>query len=255
MSRSIACASSCWIRRPPASIRPLTASSRLARSLSLVATSSSRTHSRRCSRSIATPKRSPCTASRGTKRGRASRSQRRSRGFLDYLRDGVIVGHHIGHDIATIDAACERHWGVRLMNRSLDTMDLTLHLERDGAFAGRPPIRRFTLDALCTAVRRDPARSSHGNRRRVHHRAGISQAGAAGVAMRSWHACANHRAVRRRTGVRSGCPFRLSPSRAPRRRSTAVSASGRQARPRRAAHRRQARRAGPSTARMRRARP
>ena len=28
-------------------------------------------------------------------------------------------------------------------------MDLTLHLERDGAFAGRPPIRRFTLDALC----------------------------------------------------------------------------------------------------------
>jgi DNA polymerase-3 subunit epsilon len=29
-------------------------------------------------------------------------------------------------------------------------MDLTLHLERDGAFAGRPPIRHFTLDALCT---------------------------------------------------------------------------------------------------------
>ena len=38
---------------------------------------------------------------------------------------------------------------MRLLNRSLDTMDLTLHLERDGAFAGRPPIRRFTLDALC----------------------------------------------------------------------------------------------------------
>ena len=28
-------------------------------------------------------------------------------------------------------------------------MDLTLHLEKDGAFAGRPAIRRFTLDALC----------------------------------------------------------------------------------------------------------
>ena len=28
-------------------------------------------------------------------------------------------------------------------------MDLTLQLERDGAFAGRPPIRHFTLDALC----------------------------------------------------------------------------------------------------------
>jgi DNA polymerase-3 subunit epsilon len=69
--------------------------------------------------------------------------------FLDYLKDGVIVGHHIGHDIATFDAALERYWGARLSNRSLDTMDLTLHLERAGAFAGRPPIRRFTLDALC----------------------------------------------------------------------------------------------------------
>ena len=69
--------------------------------------------------------------------------------FLGYLRDGVIVGHHIGHDIATLDAGYERGWGVRTMNRSLDTMDLTLHLERDGAFAGQPPIRQYTLDALC----------------------------------------------------------------------------------------------------------
>jgi DNA polymerase III subunit epsilon len=69
--------------------------------------------------------------------------------FLEYLGDGVIVGHHIGHDIATFDAAYRRHWGFQLANRSLDTMDLTLHLERDGAFAGRPAIRQFTLDALC----------------------------------------------------------------------------------------------------------
>ena len=70
--------------------------------------------------------------------------------FLDYLRDGVIVGHHIGHDIGMLDIACQRHWGFRTMNRSLDTMDLTLHLEQDGAFASRPPIRQFTLDALCS---------------------------------------------------------------------------------------------------------
>jgi DNA polymerase-3 subunit epsilon len=69
--------------------------------------------------------------------------------FLDYLGDGVIVGHHIGHDVGTLDAACERHWGFHLENRSLDTMDLTLHLERDGALAGYPPVRQFTLDALC----------------------------------------------------------------------------------------------------------
>ncbi|MGE4053562.1 MAG: PolC-type DNA polymerase III [Vicinamibacterales bacterium] len=69
--------------------------------------------------------------------------------FLEYLRDGVIVGHHIGHDIGVFNAALGRHWGIQLLNRSLDTMDLTLHLERNGALAGRPPIRRFTLDALC----------------------------------------------------------------------------------------------------------
>lgn len=69
--------------------------------------------------------------------------------LLDYLQDGVIVGHHIGHDISTLDAGYERGWACQLMNRSLDTMDLTLHLERDGAFQGLPPIRQFTLDSLC----------------------------------------------------------------------------------------------------------
>jgi len=69
--------------------------------------------------------------------------------FLGYLRDGVIVGHHIGHDITAFDAGYERHFGMRLLNRSLDTMDLTLHLEQDGAFATGPPIRQFTLDSLC----------------------------------------------------------------------------------------------------------
>ena len=69
--------------------------------------------------------------------------------FLDYLKDGVILGHHIGHDVATFDQAYERHWGLHMSNRQIDTMDLTLHLERDGAFSDRPRIREFTLDALC----------------------------------------------------------------------------------------------------------
>ena len=69
--------------------------------------------------------------------------------FLRYLGDGVIVGHHIGHDVETFNAGYERHFGFRLKNSSLDTMALTLHLERDGAFAGRDPIQEFSLDALC----------------------------------------------------------------------------------------------------------
>jgi len=69
--------------------------------------------------------------------------------FAEYLRDGVIVGHHIGHDIETMNAGYARHFGTRLGNRSLDTMDLTLHLEKDGAFAEREQIRSFSLDSLC----------------------------------------------------------------------------------------------------------
>jgi DNA polymerase III subunit epsilon len=69
--------------------------------------------------------------------------------FLAYLKDGVIVGHHIGHDVATLNAGYERHWGFSLKNRSLDTMDLSLHLERDGAFQDRKAFTDFSLDGLC----------------------------------------------------------------------------------------------------------
>ena len=46
--------------------------------------------------------------------------------FLDYVQDGVIVGHHIDHDISTLNAAYQRHWGFDLRNRSMDTMDLNI---------------------------------------------------------------------------------------------------------------------------------
>jgi len=69
--------------------------------------------------------------------------------FLGYLRDGVIVGHHIGHDVSMLDAALERMGtDVRLLNRTLDTADLTLHLARDGAFAGATLPGHLTLDTL-----------------------------------------------------------------------------------------------------------
>ena len=69
--------------------------------------------------------------------------------FLKYLRNGVIVGHHIGHDITTINRATERHFGLQLRNQSLDTMDLALHLKAEGAFSGQPEFENFSLDALC----------------------------------------------------------------------------------------------------------
>lgn len=69
--------------------------------------------------------------------------------FLGYLRDGVIVGHHIGHDVSMLDAALERLGSdVRLLNRTLDTADLTLHLAQDGAFADRTLPSHLSLDTL-----------------------------------------------------------------------------------------------------------
>ena len=69
--------------------------------------------------------------------------------FLAWLRDAVIVGHHIGHDVSMLDAALERMGSdVRLLNRTLDTADLTLHLAQDGAFAGVKLPAHITLDSL-----------------------------------------------------------------------------------------------------------
>ena len=68
--------------------------------------------------------------------------------FLDYLRDGVIVGHHIGHDVAMFDAGYERIGDVRLLNRTLDTSDLAWHLSDDGAFGGRALPAHLSLDTL-----------------------------------------------------------------------------------------------------------
>jgi DNA polymerase-3 subunit epsilon len=69
--------------------------------------------------------------------------------FLAYLRDGVIVGHHIGHDVSMLDAGLERMGtDVRLLNRTLDTADITLHLAQDGAFTGAKLPGHLSLDTL-----------------------------------------------------------------------------------------------------------
>jgi DNA polymerase III subunit epsilon len=73
-------------------------------------------------------------------------------GFLDYLRDGVIVGHHVRHDVAMLEEATRRHFGLeRLSNLVVDTMDLTLRLEELGRMTRSPFEEQpdFSLDGLC----------------------------------------------------------------------------------------------------------
>jgi DNA polymerase-3 subunit epsilon len=69
--------------------------------------------------------------------------------LMGYLGDGVIVGHHISHDLAMIDAALARHSDDQLKNRHLDTGQLTLALREDGAFGSEPGLNDLSLDGLC----------------------------------------------------------------------------------------------------------
>ena len=69
--------------------------------------------------------------------------------FLNFLGDAVIVGHHISYDVAMLDEALYRHFGMTLRNRTLDTMDLTLHLERSGLLTADGAQPDYSLDALC----------------------------------------------------------------------------------------------------------
>jgi len=68
--------------------------------------------------------------------------------FLDYLRDAVMVAHHLNHDWRMLDHAAEAHHGVRLQNWQVDTALLSNALQEAGAF-GDKPLSGNSLDQLC----------------------------------------------------------------------------------------------------------
>ncbi|MCC5804876.1 MAG: 3'-5' exonuclease [Opitutales bacterium] len=77
--------------------------------------------------------------------------------FLDYLGDGVIVGHHIRHDVAILNAAITTHFGFELRNMCVDTMDLTLRLADMGLLDRDQAHEDYTLDGLARLFRIRPA--------------------------------------------------------------------------------------------------
>jgi DNA polymerase-3 subunit epsilon len=72
--------------------------------------------------------------------------------FLPYLRDGVIVGHHVDDDLTMLELACRRCFGLeRIPNFRIDTMHLAFALEQAGLLE-RPPSDaepNYSLDGLC----------------------------------------------------------------------------------------------------------
>ncbi|HKJ90686.1 MAG TPA: 3'-5' exonuclease [Oceanipulchritudo sp.] len=69
--------------------------------------------------------------------------------FLDWIADGVIVGHHIQHDITLLNTALRWHFSMELCNPALDTMESFLAVSEAGGFSSRPEPRGYSLDALC----------------------------------------------------------------------------------------------------------
>ena len=64
-------------------------------------------------------------------------------GFLKYVENAVIIGHHIGFDIAMINAGLERLGFPKLKNTVIDTG--SLHLK---TFVDLPRKQHFSLDEL-----------------------------------------------------------------------------------------------------------
>jgi DNA polymerase-3 subunit epsilon len=85
--------------------------------------------------------------------------------FLGYLGDAVLVGHHVGYDVAMLNVALARHFGRKLRNRALDTMELTLHLEGLGVLPILSSEKDYSLDALCARFGIEPhdRHTAHGD--------------------------------------------------------------------------------------------
>jgi DNA polymerase III subunit epsilon len=69
--------------------------------------------------------------------------------FAAWLGDGVIVGHHIRHDLVLLNTALQRHFQIELRNVVIDTMEAYLAVVAGGGFAALEEARSFSLDALC----------------------------------------------------------------------------------------------------------
>lgn len=67
--------------------------------------------------------------------------------LLSFLQQSVIVGHHIGFDIAILNQATKRIYGKALLNKVIDTRVLAERVQ--GLRLGENPREVFTLDQVC----------------------------------------------------------------------------------------------------------
>ncbi len=72
--------------------------------------------------------------------------------LLPILEDAILVGHHVAFDVAMLDNSLRRAFGIRLLNRNIDTAHLAMAtldaFHQSGYSNQRPP----TLDEVCTKL-------------------------------------------------------------------------------------------------------
>ena len=69
---------------------------------------------------------------------------------LSYIGTDIIVGHHIGFDLAMIEKAM-KPFGLRnIQNPIIDTLDLAIRLEKGPNFDTQLARGEYSLDQLCT---------------------------------------------------------------------------------------------------------
>jgi DNA polymerase III subunit epsilon len=77
-------------------------------------------------------------------------------GLLQSLAGAIVVGHHIGFDLAMINAAIRRAGGVPLRHAFVDTAKLAQHALDAFARTGYPGQRDPSLDELCVHLGIEP---------------------------------------------------------------------------------------------------
>lgn len=69
--------------------------------------------------------------------------------FLNYVGTDIIVGHHIGFDIAMLEKALKPFGLSKIKNPILDTLDLAIRIEQGPQFGEQPISPDYSLDQLC----------------------------------------------------------------------------------------------------------
>lgn len=70
--------------------------------------------------------------------------------LLPILTGAVLVGHHLGFDLAMLNAALHRHYRCRLRNPRLDTAVFAMRVLEPFRRTGYPGQRAPSLDEVCT---------------------------------------------------------------------------------------------------------